>query len=56
MFEDNNNNAGLTPTNWGFHPFPEKLNGRIAMIAIILIFLIEGFTKKGVLQLITSIF
>lgn len=38
----------------GFNAFSEKLNGRAAMIGIILIFFIEIILKKNILSLFAS--
>ena len=35
---------------WGFTNFSEKLNGRIAMVSFVILFLLEFFTKHKVLQ------
>lgn len=37
---------------WGFYLFSEILNGRVAMLALPIITLIEFFTKKTLLGLI----
>lgn len=37
---------------WGFTKFSEKINGRVAMIAFIILYLIEFATKKNLLELI----
>lgn len=37
---------------WGFYFFSEILNGRVAMLALLIITLIELYTKKTLLGLI----
>ncbi|CAM9089920.1 unnamed protein product [Discosporangium mesarthrocarpum] len=40
---------------WGFHKINEILHGRIAMLALIVIIIIESFTKKNLINLIQVI-
>ncbi|CAM9098781.1 unnamed protein product [Ectocarpus sp. 8 AP-2014] len=40
-------------SRWGFYLKSEILNGRVAMIALILILLIEIFTKQTLLHLLS---
>lgn len=40
-------------SRWGFYLKSEILNGRVAMIALILILLIEIFTKQTLLNLLS---
>lgn len=35
-------------TNWGFTLYSEKINGRVAMIAFVCLFLIELITKQKI--------
>jgi hypothetical protein len=36
--------------NWGFNKFGEKLNGRIAMISIVNLILVELFLKQSIIN------
>lgn len=44
----------LENTKWGFTQFSEKINGRIAMISFLIIFIIELITKEKLINLISS--
>lgn len=37
---------------WGFYSTSEILNGRIAMIALIILVLVEVFTKKSIFTIL----
>jgi hypothetical protein len=37
-------------SNLGFNYWPEILNGRIAMLGFVILFIIETFTRKGILS------
>nr|YP_011005673.1 hypothetical protein V2479_pgp019 [Cutleria multifida]WAM62677.1 hypothetical protein [Cutleria multifida] len=43
-------------SRWGFYSSNEILNGRLAMILLILIIIIETFTQKTLLNIISSLF
>ena len=43
-------------TRWGFYSPSEIINGRVAMIFLILIILIEFFTQKTLLNIISPLF
>lgn len=36
---------------WGFHPISELVNGRVAMLALIIIIIIEILTKQSILKI-----
>lgn len=38
----------LENTNWGFTTYSEKINGRVAMMAFVFLFLIELITKQKI--------
>lgn len=40
----------LEVTHWGFNHYSEKINGRLAMMGFVLIFLIEVLTKEKILD------
>lgn len=40
---------------WGFTQFSEKINGRIAMISFVLLFIIELTTKQNLVDLLKLI-
>jgi hypothetical protein len=42
----------LEKRNWGFTNFSEKLNGRVAMLGFILLFLFELTTNQKLIDLI----
>jgi hypothetical protein len=39
-------------TNWGFTLYSEKINGRVAMMAFVFLFLIELTTKQKITQIL----
>lgn len=42
----------LETKKWGFTTFSEKINGRVAMIAFIFLFLLEAVTKQKIIDFI----
>lgn len=43
------------PPKWGFYLFSEIINGRLAMIAIVIVLCLEIFTKKSLLMLLQDL-
>nr|YP_009327083.1 hypothetical protein [Pleurocladia lacustris]ANS57638.1 hypothetical protein [Pleurocladia lacustris]ANS57782.1 hypothetical protein [Pleurocladia lacustris] len=54
--EKNFNEYDEYESRWGFYVKSEILNGRVAMIALILILLFEAFTKQTLLNLVSLFF
>lgn len=50
------NNSNDYQSRWGFYLSSEVLNGRVAMIALILIIIVEIFTKQTLINIISTIF
>lgn len=42
----------LENTNWGFTTFSEKINGRVAMMGFIILFVFELLTKEKIIDLL----
>nr|YP_009182628.1 hypothetical protein LEIZ173 [Undaria pinnatifida]AKG50053.1 hypothetical protein LEIZ173 [Undaria pinnatifida]UXC96964.1 hypothetical protein ycf17 [Undaria pinnatifida]UXC97102.1 hypothetical protein ycf17 [Undaria pinnatifida]UXC97240.1 hypothetical protein ycf17 [Undaria pinnatifida] len=42
-------------SRWGFYLVSEVLNGRVAMIALVIIILLEVFTKRTLLDLLSNL-
>nr|QWK43483.1 hypothetical protein [Egregia menziesii] len=42
-------------SRWGFYLVSEVLNGRVAMVALVIIIVLEIFTKKTLLDVLSSL-
>ena len=55
---DRNNNYKKSndyESRWGFYLVSEVLNGRVAMVALVIIILLEVLTKKTLLNLLSTL-
>nr|QWK41777.1 hypothetical protein [Akkesiphycus lubricus] len=51
---DNFKKSNDYQSRWGFYLVSETLNGRVAMIALVIIILLEAFTKKTLLDIVST--
>nr|QWK42490.1 hypothetical protein [Macrocystis pyrifera]WKF19449.1 hypothetical protein Ycf17 [Macrocystis sp.] len=42
-------------SRWGFYLVSEVLNGRVAMVALVIIILLETFTKSTLLNILSTL-
>jgi len=42
-------------SRWGFYLVSEVLNGRVAMVALVIIILLEVFTKRTLLSVLSTL-
>nr|YP_011005952.1 hypothetical protein V2483_pgp020 [Desmarestia aculeata]WAM62956.1 hypothetical protein [Desmarestia aculeata] len=56
MMVKNSKNSTDYPSRWGFYLRSEILNGRVAMIALIIIIVLETYTRKTLLSILLNSF
>ena len=55
MLQNSNNYNEYEPPKWGFYLFSEIINGRIAMIGLLIIVFLEIITKKNLIVTLSSL-
>ena len=56
MMVKNSKDSTDYPSRWGFYLRSEILNGRVAMVALVIIIVLETYTRKTLLSILLNSF